>query len=156
MDESRKIGEAARRVRLLDAMILVAATAAVLAENLGRVWQEWLGMLWIWTFHSLIGAVLSAPIVFLGRKRVHWGLLDLLAFLLPFAVWGALMKVSGQGKSLSNLAEPFFFGFAIPVAALVRVIVAAHVEERRCSISLVVVLILVAAGVYWWTPALPE
>jgi hypothetical protein len=158
MDEPRKIGEDARRVQQLDAMILLAATLVVLAVGLclSGLGPECLGMLWIWTVHSLIGAVLSAPIVFMGRKRAHWGLLDLLAFLLPFAVWCALMKVSSQGKSLSNLGEPFFFGFAIPIAALVRVIVGAHVDERRCSTSLIVLLILVAAGVYWWTPSLPE
>ena len=82
--------------------------------------------------------------------------MDLLAFLLPFSVWGALMNAHSVGKSLANLGEPFFFAFAIPVAALVRVIVGAHVEERACSIGLVVLLILVAAGVYEWTPALPE
>ena len=113
-------------------------------------------MLWIWGVHSVIGAVFSAPIVWFGRKRAHWSLLDLLAFLLPFSVWGALMNAHSMGKSLANLGEPFFFAFAIPVAAIIRVIVGAHVEERACSISLVVLLNLVAASVYWWTPALPE
>ena len=153
MDEVQKAWKAARRVRLLDAMVLIAGTAVVLAVSRG---PEWMGMLWIWGIHSLIGAVLSAPIVLLGHKRVNWGLLDLLAFLLPFAVWGALMNLSGQGKSLANLAEPFFFGLAIPVAALVRVILGPHAQERACTISLIGLLILVAASVYWWTPALPE
>ena len=153
MDEPRKTCKAVRRVRLLDAMVLIAGTAVVLAVIHG---PEWKAMLWIWGLHSSIGAVLSAPIVLLGHKRVHWGLLDLLAFLLPFAVWGALMNVSGQGKSLANLAEPFFFALAIPVAALVRVILGPHAQERACTISLVCLMILVAASVYWWTPALPE
>jgi hypothetical protein len=153
MDEPRKIGKAARGILLLDAMILVAATSAVLAVCRG---PEWMGMLSIWGFHLVIGAVPSAPIVLLGRTRVHWSLVDLLALLLPFAVWGALCDFYSEGKSLANLGEPFFFSFAIPVAALTRVIIGAHVNERACSISLVVLLSLVAAGVYWWTPALPE
>jgi hypothetical protein len=160
MDELPKSAKATRRVLLLDAMILVAATAAVLAVSrpqAGILGLEWMGMLSVWGVHSVIGAVLSAPVVFWGRRRVHWGLLDLLAFLLPFAVWGALLHASADGKSLANVVgEPFYFSFAIPVAALVRVIVGAHVEERACSISLVVLLSLVAAGVYWWTPWLPE
>ena len=49
-----------------------------------------------------------------------------------------------------------FFGFAIPVAASVRVIVGAHVKERAATIGLVALLSLIAAGVYWWTPILPE
>jgi hypothetical protein len=146
--------KAARGVRLLDAMLLLAGTAAVFAA--ASRGPEWLGMLEIWGVHSAIGAVLSVPVVLMGRRRVHWGLLDLLAFLLPFAVWLALLNASLVGKSLANLGEPIYFGLAIPVAALVRVIVGAHIEERACSIGPVGVLSLVAAGVYWWTPSLPE
>jgi hypothetical protein len=153
MDQPPEIRKPSRRVRLLDAMFLVAATAVVLAVIRGR---EWMAMLWIWGFHSIIGALLSAPIVLLGRKRAHWSPLDLLAFLLPFGVWGALMNAHSVSKSLANLSEPFFFAFAIPVAALLRVVLGAHVNERACSTGLVVLLILVAAGVYQWTPALPE
>jgi len=32
-----------------------------------------------------------------GRRRVHWGLSDLLAFLLPFAVWVSLMNATSVG-----------------------------------------------------------
>jgi hypothetical protein len=153
MDELPK-NRLSRGVRLLDAMILVGGTAGVFAA--ASRGPEWLGMLQIWGVHSMIGAVLSAPVIVLGRRRVHWGLLDLLAFLLPFAVWLSLMNASSAGKSLANLGEPIYFGLAIPAAALVRVIVGAHVEERACSVGLVGLLSLVAAGVYWWTPALPE
>src|SRR5437868_1002497 len=110
MDEMREIGKAEPRLRIFDAMTLVAATAVLLAVCRD---PEWMGMLTIWSIHCVIGAVLSAPIVLLGVKRVHWGLLDLLAFLLPFAVWGTLMNLSSNGKSLANLGEPFYFGFAI-------------------------------------------
>jgi hypothetical protein len=135
-------------------MILLAGIAALFAA-VSRD-PEWTGMLQIWVIHSVAGVALSAPFVKLGRKRVHWGLLDLLAFLLPFAVWVALMNISDQGKTLANLIEPLIFGLAIPVAALIRVIVGPHAEERASSISLVAALCLVAAGVYKFTPALPE
>jgi hypothetical protein len=150
---------AVRRVRLLDAMILVAGTAAVFAaigRDAGSRGPEWFAMLRIWGVHSAIGAALSAPVIVLGRRRVHWGLLDLLAFLLPFAVWLSLMNASSIGKSLANLAEPIYLSLMIPVAALARVIVGSNVEERACSIGLVGLLSLVAAGVYWWMPPLPE
>jgi hypothetical protein len=153
MAEPRKIGKTAPRVRLLDAMILVAAIAFVLAESRG---PEWMAMLWLWGIHLGIGAVLSAPVVVWGIGRVHWSLLDLLAFLLPFALWFALSQHFPAGKSLANLAEPLYFSFAIPVAALARVVVGARVPERACSVALVVLLCFVASGVYVWTPALPE
>jgi hypothetical protein len=144
---------ASRSLRLMDAMIVVAVTAVVLAVCRGPNFMLWF---WIWLYHTAIGASLSAPVIFFGRKRVHWSLLDLLAFFIPFGAWVSLMKVSDAGKGLANLAEPFFFSFAIPVAALVRVIVGARVKERACTIGLVALLSLVAAGVYRWTPILPE
>jgi hypothetical protein len=158
MEEAPK-KTAVRRVRLLDAMILVAGIAAVFAaigREAGSRGPEWFAMLQIWGVHSAIGAALSAPVIVLGRRRVHWGLLDLLVFLLPFAVWLFLMNVSSVGKSLANLGEPIYLSLTFPVAALARVIVGAHFEERACSIGLAGLLSLVAAGVYWWTPPLPE
>ncbi len=134
-------------------MIVVVATAVVLVVRRG---PEFMSILWIWVVHSVIGALLSAPVVFFGRKRVHWSVLDLVVFLLPFAGWVALMNASSIGISLANLGEPIFFSFALPLAALVRAIVGDRVEERTCSISLVALLSLVAASVYWWTPTLPE
>ncbi len=113
--------------------------------------------LWIWILHAGIAAISTAPIVFLGRKRVHWSPYDLLAFVLPFSVWLVLMESSGvEGKSLANLGEPLYFSLSVPAAALMRVIVGNRVRVGICSISLVMLLCLVATCVYWWTPALPE
>jgi hypothetical protein len=47
------------------------------------------------------------------------------------------------------------FGEASCRHTLVRVIVGAHIEERACSIGLVGLLSLVAAGVYSGTRSLP-
>jgi hypothetical protein len=66
------------------------------------------------------------------------------------------MKVSDAAKSLANLGEPIYISLAIPLAAFVRIIVRDHVNERACTIGLVALLSLVAAGVYTWTPCLPE
>jgi hypothetical protein len=57
---------------------------------------------------------------------------------------------------LANLVEPIVFSFAIPVAALVRVMVEARARERAWSIGLVALLCLTAVCVYWLTPGLPE
>ena len=155
MNGPTKDVRAERQDRPPDAMIMAAATVVLFAV-ICAAGPEWMALTWIWVVHSVIGAVLSAPVVYFGRRRVHWGLLDLLAFLLPFAVWEALMVISGIGKSLANLIEPFLFSLAIPLAAFVRVLVGSRDRERAWSIGLVFLLCLVAASVYWWTPALPE
>jgi len=109
---------AVKGIRLSDAMLVVAGTGAVIAA-ISRG-PEPLGMLQIWAIHATIGALLSAPIVVLGRRRVHWESADLLAFLLPFAAWDALTNYSAVGKSLGNLAEPLLLSLTLPVAALIR------------------------------------
>ena len=134
-------------------MITVAATALFIAVIRG---PEWMAMLWIWFVHTLIGAVLSAPVVFFGRKRVHWGLFDLTAFLLPFAVWANLMNSSMFSKSLANLGELFFFSFAIPPRRPGPRHRRPHGDERVWSVTLVASLCFTAAAVYCGTPSLPE
>jgi len=116
------------------------------------------GIVLIWLIHVVIGGVLSAPIVVLGRKRVHWHLWELVAFVSPFGVWLLLMfsEFATGKKSLANLGEPFYFSLAVPVMALVRVAVGARVTERVCATVLIVLLCGVAAAVFFVVPSLPE
>jgi hypothetical protein len=53
---------------VLVAGLVLAASDAVFA---GRRVPELIGMLWIWALHAMIGAVLVAPFVVFGHKRVH-------------------------------------------------------------------------------------
>lgn len=116
-----------------------------------------LAMLHLWALYSAVAAILSAPIVIVGRKYVHWSKWDLLAFALPFSTWLALMESPmATGKSLANLIEPVFFSFGVPVAALMRVLVGDRVAEKVCSAVLVALLCFAAACVFWFTPPLPE
>ncbi len=143
------------RLRLWGLMALVALSAVGLA--LARLSPEWVALLWIWVMHAVVAAVLSSPVVLWGRKRVRWGLMDSLAFVLPFGVWLALSVCSGSmGKSLANLVEPFYFGLAIPVAASVRVLLGDRGRQWVCSLCLVALVCLTAACVFWLTPPLPE
>ena len=150
------------RLRLWWLMVVVAVSAVVLALVRGLDLTRWresglVLMGYIWVMHAVVAAVLSTPIVFLGRKRVHWGPLDFMAFVLPFGVWLVLSEFSEPtGKSLANLIEPVYFSLAIPLAALFRVIVGARVREWACSTSLVALVCLTAACVFWLTPPLPE
>ena len=119
--------------------------------------EEFGAMLWIWFVHAAIATVLSAPIVFFGRKRVHWRSWELLALVLPFIVWSLLMFSDlSTGKSLANLGEPFYFSFAVPVAALVRVAVGTRIAERTFAGCLIAALCVVAVGVFFIVPPLPE
>jgi hypothetical protein len=155
MSEPTKDAMARRREVRMVAMIVVAAMSVMLLAVTRE--SEWTAMLWIWVVHLVIGAMLSAPVVFAGRKRVHWRLLDLSAFLLPFSVWVALLNAVSLGKGSTNLlGEPFILSLAIAVAALTRVVVGSRVDERLSSISLVAILCLTAAAIYGLTPSLPE
>ena len=115
-------------------------------------------MLIIWLMHVGIAAVPSAPIVFFGRERVHWRSWELLALVIPFTVWMCLMysDLSTGWKSLSNLAEPFFFSLAVPLAALARVAVGTKVNEKWFAGLLIAALCGAAAAVFFLVPSLPE
>jgi len=114
-------------------------------------------MLVIWLIHAGMAVVPSAPIIFLGRKRVHWRTWELLALVIPFCTWLCLMQSElSTGKSLANLGEPFFFGIAVPAAALARVAVGTKVNEKMFAVVLIAVLCGVAAAVFFLVPPLPE
>lgn len=115
-----------------------------------------LAMLVYWLVYAAIALALSAPFIFLARKRVDWHAWELLAFVLPFSLWAVLVYVNDAGKSLSNLVEPFVFVPAIPMAVLARAIVGRRYDQTRLAAFLIVLLCLVAAGVYLLMPALPE
>jgi len=119
--------------------------------------SEFGAMLWIWLVHAGIASVLAAPIIFFGRKRVHWYYWELLVLVVPFLVWTGLMFSDlSNGKSLANLGEPFYFALAIPVAALVRVVAGSRVPERTFAAALIALMCIVAGGVFLIVPPLPE
>src|SRR4051812_11360468 len=100
----------------------------------------------IWFMHALIGAGLSAPILFLGRKRIGWANWELLAFVVPFSIWVALMlsPLSAGRKSLANIGEPVCISFAMPALALLRIILARKLSERIYATTFIITLSAVA------------
>ena len=120
--------------------------------------EEFGAILLIWMVHTGIAGMPSAPIVLLGRKRVHWHVWELLVLVFPFVVWTVLMfsNLSPGRKSLANLGEPFYFALAVPAAATVRVAVGSRVPERLIAGGLIAVMCIVAIGVFFLVPALPE
>ena len=111
-----------------------------------------------WLIYVLIAGVLALPVVFFGRRRVHWLWWETLVFIIPFFIWMALMfsELSTGRKSLANLGEFVFISLAVPIAALVRVGLGTRVRERVCAGSLFALVCLTAVGVFWLTPMLPE
>jgi len=119
--------------------------------------EEFNAMLIIWLIYAGLAAVPSVPIIFFGRKRIHWRTWELLALVIPFAVWMCLMfSELSTGKSLANLGEPFFFSLAVPAAALARVAVGTRVNEKIFAGILIAALCGVAAAVFFMVPSLPE
>jgi len=112
----------------------------------------------IWLAHAAIGMGLSAPILFLGRRRIGWARWERLAVVIPFCVWLLLMlsRLSTGRKSLANLGEPLCISLAMPVLALVRVALATKISERVYACSFIAALSVLAAAVFFMVPFLPE
>jgi hypothetical protein len=112
----------------------------------------------IWLAHAVIGAALSGPILFIGRKRVGWASWEMLALIIPFCVWVVLMlsPLSTGRKSLANLGEPVCISFAMPVLALARVALGRRISERVYAASFLAILCVVAAAVFLMVPPIPE
>jgi len=98
---------------------------------------------------ATIAVVLSAPIVFFGRRRVDWQVWEVLAFVLPFAVWCFLIALHDGGKSLSNLVEPILISLGIPVAVGLRLIIGRRESEAFVACHLIALLCVFAAAVYF-------
>lgn len=113
--------------------------------------------LWLWLLHAVFGAILAFPIIYFGRKRIHFQRSELLIFIIPFSIWAFLMSTDlSLGKSLANLGEPFYFVWGIPLAAGIRVMIGTRVPENRFAIALIVLVSIFAVIVFFATPPLPE
>jgi hypothetical protein len=111
-----------------------------------------------WLIHAGIAGILSAPIVYFSRKRIHWHRRELLVLIIPFGIWFVLSGFTGiRPKSLANAAfEPAIFGFAVPIVALVRVVIGPRVSESVWFPILIGAVSVVAVSVYFAVPLLPE
>ena len=130
-------------------------------EKQREPWAEKFGfpfpILPIWGVHAAIAVVLTAPIVFFGRKRLRWKWWELLAFVLPFAVWAILMssELAEERKTVWNIPEGLYFAVAVPLAALVRVAVGSRRREPVWAAALLVALCAIAAAVFFLVPPWP-
>lgn len=110
-----------------------------------------------WLLHAGIGALMTAPIVYLSRKRVHWQWEEALVFVVPFSVWLLLQACEFVTKSFSNdLVEPSILGSVVPLAALVRVAVGTSLADRKAIAALMAAVSATAACLYFFFPYLEE
>ena len=111
-----------------------------------------------WLIQASIALVLSAPVIYFSRKRIHWRRSELAVLIIPFLVWLVLGGVIGfLPKSLANaFIEPVIISITVPMVALIRVAVGTRISEKMCSASLIGVVTVVAVSVYFIVPCLPE
>ena len=116
-------------------------------------------MIWVWGVHAVAAALVVTPVVLLTRDRVHWHSWELLSLILPFCVWTAFMfsGFSMGSKSLSNFAvEPGILGLSLAMGALFRAAIGKSLSERTASVLTLIGMCVIAAGVFWLIPVLPE
>ena len=112
-----------------------------------------------WLIQVAVSTLVVLPVVLAGRRHVHWHATELLALVVPFAVWAVLMHspLSTGVKTLSNLAfEPGLLAVVIAVVAVMRIKLTARLGGRAASILALVLLSASAAGIFWLTPGLSE
>jgi hypothetical protein len=111
----------------------------------------------VWLAYAGIALGSSAPMIIVGRHRVHWHRWELLSVVTPLFAWTLLSGLGGVPKSLSNVVlELPLIALATPFAAAARVVIGKQADERLCAITLIVALTAFAAVVYWQFPTLPE
>ena len=112
-------------------------------------------ILQLWLMHAVPGCVMAAPIRFLGRKRICWANWELLALIVPFSVWVVLMlSPLSIGRNSTNLIEPLYLSFALPLVALIHVAVGGRFTERVQAASALTMLCGVAITAFFIVPIL--
>jgi len=110
----------------------------------------------LWAFHLIPSLLIALPIWIKGRRRVSWCWCDYALIILPFTTWALLMNYHDAGKSLANLTEGIWLGCLIPVAAIVRIIAVSRKGQRLLSFFLLLLFCLIAVGLWYFVPTLPE
>jgi hypothetical protein len=105
----------------------------------------------VWLIHAAVGATLSVPVLWIGRKRITWSNWELLALVVPFCVWLvlSLSPLSYGRKSFGNIGEPIYISFAMPIAAILRVGIGKNLSRAAAIFIVVGCLCGVAAGTFF-------
>jgi hypothetical protein len=103
----------------------------------------------VWLILAGVGATLSVPVLWIGRKRIRWTNWELLALVVPFCVWLllSLSPLSYGRKRFANIGEPIYISFAMPIVALLRVGIGQNLS--RVTAILIVLGCLYAAATFF-------
>jgi hypothetical protein len=110
-----------------------------------------------WWFLFLIPAAPVCLVIwYLGRRRVLWNKLDFLILVVPYATWMILAIAVNLPKSLANFSELLCLGLAINLAPIIRLVLQRSWNGNVVAAALLIVAAVVAAGIYFYVPCLPE
>ena len=97
-----------------------------------------------WLIYLLPAVPVSLAVSYFGHRRARFMWWELSALVLPFIVW-VVFALSSKDKGLwSSMVELFILGCAVPVAALIRVIVSGAVNRSLMAASLIFVICALA------------
>jgi hypothetical protein len=121
------------------------------------VWPpEWALFSRLALLHISATALLAVPVIALGWNRAGWRCCEVAALVIPFLVWWTFIELELVNKGPGNQAECIFLTPLIVMAALLRVAVGRRSSGWVCFVALLGTLCLAAAGIYVFTPSLPE
>jgi hypothetical protein len=112
----------------------------------------------LWCGHAAVALPMVALVGWLFRHRIRLSWWEGLVFLLPFGAWISLMLGDwiSRPKTLANLAECFFLGLPIIVAAGVRVLLGARGDGVGTRVLLLTAVTAAAVVMYVLIPMWPE
>jgi hypothetical protein len=113
---------------------------------------------YLWCGHAALALPIVALVAWLTRHRTHLSWWEGLVFLLPFAAWMSLMLGDwiSRPKTLANLAECFFLGLPIILAASVRAFLGARGDGVGTRVVLLAAVTGAAVAMYLLIPMWPE
>jgi hypothetical protein len=89
-----------------------------------------------WLIYLLPAVLGSLPLWYFGHRRARFMWWELSVLIVPFIIWICFL-LSSRAKSLGNLVEALVLGGAIPIAALLRVLVGRHLNRNLVAVSLI-------------------
>lgn len=88
-----------------------------------------------WLLYIVAAVPGCLPLWYFGRKRAQFMWWELSVLIVPFGIWICFFLTS-RDKSLGNLVEALVLGGAIPIAALVRVLIGRVLSRNLVAVSL--------------------
>jgi hypothetical protein len=126
----------------------------VKSDSPKRDYMRIVAVLVIWLIHAGIALILSAPVLFFGRRRVQWRRWELLVVILPFTAWLLLMasQFSVGRKGVANIEEAFILALGVPIVAVLRVVIGDRLPQSVCAGVFIFLLCAGAVAVFFTAP----